>query len=98
MQRKKKFRIPRKTLKANTDMQKRLEELHVQIRAELAGRSLPDLADIIRQGREERDKQIFDSLQKNHSRWNDSKGLDRFGIYQRYYFHILIFGEHVIWK
>ena len=45
-----------------TDLKKRLEDLHAQIRTELAGRTLPDPADIIRQGREERDEQLIDSL------------------------------------
>jgi hypothetical protein len=64
MQRKKKFRIPRKKIakEANINMQKRLEELHAQIRAELAGRSLPDPAEVIRQGREERDNQLQNTL------------------------------------
>jgi PHD/YefM family antitoxin component YafN of YafNO toxin-antitoxin module len=48
--------------KETTDLKKKFEELHAQIRAELAGRTLPDPADIIRQGREERDEQINDSL------------------------------------
>ena len=64
MQRKKKFRIPRKKLnkKANMDMQKRLDELHSQIRMGLAGKTLPDPAEVLRQAREERDKQILGSL------------------------------------
>ena len=45
-----------------TDLQKRLEELHARIRSELAGKTLPDPADIIRQGREERDEQLRNSL------------------------------------
>ena len=48
--------------KEKTDLKKKFEELHAQIRAELAGRTLPDPADIIRQGREERDEQLIDSL------------------------------------
>jgi prevent-host-death family protein len=39
-----------------------VEELHADLRIELAGRTLPDSAEIIRQGREERDEQLFDSL------------------------------------
>ena len=45
-----------------TDLKKRLEDLHAQIRSELAGKTLPDPADIIRQGREERDEQLLDNL------------------------------------
>lgn len=48
--------------KEKTDMKKRLEDLHAQIRTELAGRTLPDPADIIRQGRQERDDQLNNSL------------------------------------
>jgi hypothetical protein len=47
---------------ANADLQKRIEDLQGRIRAELAGRNLPDLVDLIRQGREERDEQINNSL------------------------------------
>lgn len=68
MQKKKKIRTPRKMLKANTKIQKRLEELHAQIRSELAGRTLPDSAEVIRQAREERDKQIWESVQGNRSK------------------------------
>ena len=39
-----------------------VEELHAKLRVELAGRTLPDPAEIIRQGREERDEQLFNSL------------------------------------
>jgi prevent-host-death family protein len=39
-----------------------VEELHAKLRGELAGRTLPDAAEIIRQGREERDEQLLDSL------------------------------------
>ena len=48
--------------KAHADVQKRLVVLHAQIRTELAGRTLPNLADVIRQGREERDEQLLNSL------------------------------------
>jgi prevent-host-death family protein len=48
--------------KSKTDIQKRIEVLHAQIRKELAGKTLPDLADVIRQGREERDEQLLNSL------------------------------------
>jgi len=44
------------------DWQKTLEELHEKLRIELAGRSLPDSANLIQQGREERDEQLHDSL------------------------------------
>jgi len=66
MQKKKKFRIPRKKIakKSLADMQKPLDELHAQIRTELAGRTLPDPVEIIRQGREERDKQLLENT--NH--------------------------------
>jgi len=39
-----------------------VEELHAKLRVELAGRTLPDPAEIIRQGREERDEQLSNSL------------------------------------
>lgn len=45
-----------------TDLQKKIDELHNRIRIELAGRSLPDFTEIIRKGREERDDQILSSL------------------------------------
>ena len=48
--------------KDKTNLKKRIEELHAKIRAELAGRALPDLAEVIRQGREERDEQLNNSL------------------------------------
>jgi len=48
--------------KEKTDMKKRLEDLHARIRAELAGRTLPDPAEVIRRGREERDEQLLNSL------------------------------------
>jgi prevent-host-death family protein len=47
---------------ANAALQKRIEDLQGKIRAELAGKNLPDPADLIRQGREERDEQIGNSL------------------------------------
>lgn len=47
---------------ARTDLQKRFDELHAQIRVELKGRKLPDPAEVIRQGREERDEQLLSSL------------------------------------
>jgi prevent-host-death family protein len=48
--------------KSQTDIQKRIEVLHAQIRKELVGKDLPNFADVIRQGREERDEQLFNSL------------------------------------
>jgi hypothetical protein len=64
MQRKKKFRIPRKKIveKVSIDMQSRLESLHTQIRAELGGRTLPDLAEVIHREREVRDEQLLENL------------------------------------
>jgi hypothetical protein len=61
---KKKIRIPSKKFskRANTDVQKRLEELHAQIRTELAGQTLLTAAEIIHQGREERDNQLQATL------------------------------------
>ena len=47
---------------AKTDLQKRFEDLHAQIRVELAGRTLPDPAEVIRQGRKERDGQLLNNL------------------------------------
>jgi prevent-host-death family protein len=47
---------------AKINLQKRFDDLHAQIRLELAGHQLPDLAEVIRQGREERDEQILNSL------------------------------------
>lgn len=47
---------------AQADLQKKMDELHDRIRVELAGRSLPDPAEVIRQGREERDEQLLGSL------------------------------------
>ena len=63
MQKKKKFRIPHKKINASADIQKRLNKLHAQIRVELAGRTLPDPAEIIRQGRKERDKQLLENTE-----------------------------------
>jgi prevent-host-death family protein len=47
---------------AKTNLQKRFDDLHAKIRAELKGRKLPNLAETIRQGREERDEQLRNSL------------------------------------
>lgn len=44
------------------DLQKKIDELHNRIRVELAGRSLPDFAEIIRKGRDDRDEQLLSSL------------------------------------
>lgn len=46
----------------HANVQKRIEDLHKKIRIELAGKSLPDPAELIRQGREERDEQINNGL------------------------------------
>ena len=48
--------------KAHADVQKRIEGLHKKIRTELKGKSLTDPAELIRQGREERDEQLNNSL------------------------------------
>lgn len=48
--------------KTKANFQKRLDELHANIRAELAGRALPDIAEIIQKGREERDEQLLNGL------------------------------------
>ena len=48
--------------KAHADIQKRIEALHKKIRAELKGKTLTDPAELIRQGREERDEQLNNSL------------------------------------
>ena len=63
MQRKK-FRIPVKKFskKEQIALQKRMKDLHARIRAELAGRDLPNPAEMIRQGREERDKQLLENI------------------------------------
>lgn len=47
---------------AYANVQKRVEALHKKIRAELAGKSPIDIAEIIHQGREGRDEQINNSL------------------------------------
>ncbi len=73
MKRNKKFSIPRKTFKANAEIQKQLDELHAQIRLELAGKTLPDPAEMLRLARDERDKQILESLQENRSIGSGSK-------------------------
>lgn len=46
----------------HADVQKRIEALHKKIRAELKGKILTDPAGLIRQGRQERDEQINNSL------------------------------------
>jgi len=48
--------------KAHAGVQKRIETLHKKIRTELRGKKLPDPAELIRQGREERDEKINNSL------------------------------------
>ncbi len=44
------------------ELQKKIDILHNKIRLELAGRTLPDPAEVIRKGREDRDEQILNSL------------------------------------
>ena len=48
--------------KPRPDWWKMREELQAKLRVELAGRTLPDPAEIIRQGREDRDEQLLNSL------------------------------------
>lgn len=48
--------------KAHPDVQKRVKALHKKIRVELKGKTLTDPAELIRQGREERDEQLNNSL------------------------------------
>jgi prevent-host-death family protein len=40
----------------------KVEEFHAKLRIELAGRTLPDPAEMLRQAREERDEKLLDSL------------------------------------
>ncbi len=47
---------------SQTDWRKMLKKTHKQLRLDLKGRALPDPADVIRQGRDERDEQLLDSL------------------------------------
>ena len=44
------------------DWRELLKRTHDQLRLELKGRTLPDPAEMIRLGREERDEQLFSSL------------------------------------
>jgi hypothetical protein len=44
------------------DWRKMLAELHERLRVELAGRTLPEPEEMIRQGREDRDVQLFMAL------------------------------------
>ena len=48
--------------KAGANFQKRLDALHAKIRAERKSRQITDLEKTVRQGREERDEQLLDSL------------------------------------
>ena len=48
--------------KAQNNWRKLLDEAHNSIREALKGRELPDPAEIIRQGREERDEQLLNTL------------------------------------
>lgn len=50
------------TAKANANLQSKIEDLHGKIRLELAGKKLIDPAELIRQGRAERDEQLLNSL------------------------------------
>ena len=63
MQRKK-LRIPIRKFskKKQVALQKRINDLHARIRAELTGRDLPYPAEMIRQGREDRDKQLLENI------------------------------------
>jgi prevent-host-death family protein len=45
-----------------TDWQEKIDALHNRIRVELAGRTLPDPVELLRQGRDERDEQLLNSL------------------------------------
>ncbi len=47
---------------SRNDWRKLLDELHDRLSVELAGRTLPEPEEIIRQGREERDAQLLDNL------------------------------------
>jgi len=47
---------------SQADWRKLLKESHKSIRTALKGRELPDPAEIIRQGREERDEQLLNAL------------------------------------
>jgi hypothetical protein len=44
------------------DWRKMLDEVHERLRVELAGRTLPDPVEMLRQGREDRDVQLFMAL------------------------------------
>lgn len=48
--------------KKKNALQKRLNELHARIRAELAGKVLLDSAEVMHLGREERDKQLLENI------------------------------------
>lgn len=48
--------------KRQANFQKRLAKLHAQIRSELKDKKLPDISEIIRQGREERDERLLNNL------------------------------------
>lgn len=48
--------------KKGKDWRKLLDEAHESIRIALNGRELPDPAEMIRQGREERDEQLLNAL------------------------------------
>lgn len=44
------------------DWREKVHKVHERLRLELRGRELPDPADVIQKGREERDEQLLDSL------------------------------------
>lgn len=48
--------------KRQANFQKRLAKLHAQIRNELKDKKLPDISEVIRQGREERDERLLNNL------------------------------------
>ena len=60
----KKLRIPIRKFskKEQIALQKRMDDLHARIHAELARQDLPDPAEMIRQGREDRDKQLLENI------------------------------------
>jgi prevent-host-death family protein len=50
------------------DWHKRLDALHALIRAEVGDRDVPDAVELIRQGHEERDQDIWDAVHAVHRR------------------------------
>ena len=45
---------------------RRLDALHERMRAEIGDRELPDVAELIREGHEERDQQLWDAIHAVH--------------------------------